>query len=168
MTSTPYTTTNVNRLTNSTDGIAKDTLAAGIGINIFNHPLTSLATGLSTSAIDIMTGYVPGFRFKVVGFDFITTVAGTGTSASQVFNIEIGTTNTTGGVLTLLLADTNAIGKKTAATAFTANNTGSATDAISIEMAASGTVFTAGAGYFAIKLVNLDTCDAITSLLSIT
>ncbi len=119
------------------------------------HPLTSLATGLSTAAIDLMTGYTPGFPFKIVGLTFTTTVAGTGTSASQTFNLEIGTTNVTGGVLNLLLADTATIGTIKSATAITALNTGSATDTISLEMAASGTVFTAGAGYFTITLQNL-------------
>ena len=49
-------------------------------------------------------------------------------------------------------------------TAVTAANTGTATDNISIEMAAGGTVFTAGAGYFLIKIQNLDTADAVASL----
>ncbi len=44
----------------------------------------------------------------------------------------------------------------TSATAITALNEGSATDTISIEMAASGTVFTAGAGYFVITIQTLD------------
>lgn len=118
-------------------------------------PLTSLATGLSTSAIDLLTNYTVGYKFRVLKFDFVTTVAGTGTSASQVFNLEIGTTNVTGGVLTVTLASTDTIGEVTAGTAITAANSGSATDTLSIEMAASGTVFTAGAGYFVIEIQEL-------------
>jgi len=125
------------------------------GVQFLTHPLTSLATGLSTSAIDLMTGFTPGFPFKLLGLEFVTTVAGTGTSASQVFNLEIGSTNVTGGVLTLTLASQAAIGVTTYATAITANNVGTATDTISLEMAAGGTVFTAGAGYFRIKIQNL-------------
>jgi hypothetical protein len=151
-------------LTDSSGGTASNTLAATAGISTLIHPLTSLATGLSTSAIDLMTGYTPGYKFKLLGMHFVTTVAGTGASASQVFNLEIGTTNVTGGVLTLLLADTDTIGKITAATAITAANTGSASDTISLEMAASGTVFTAGAGYFAIRIQNMDVADALASL----
>ena len=150
-------------LTDSTGGTAGTTLAAGVGVVPVTIPLTSLATGLSTSAIDLLTGYVPGFRFKIISLAFVTTVAGTGTDASQVFNLEIGTTNTTGGVLTLTLASQAAIGTVTAATAITAANTGSSTDAISLEMAAGGTVFTAGAGYFVLTLQNLDTADAVAS-----
>lgn len=154
------TTEALRSLTDSTGGTAGTSLAAGVGRQTFYHPLTSLATGLSTSAIDLLTNWTPGFAFKILGFDFCVTVAGTGSSASQVFNLEIGTTNLTGGVLTLALADTTPIGKVTSATAITAANTGTATDTISLEMAASGTVFTAGAGYFIITLQNLDTANA--------
>lgn len=139
------------------------TLVTPEGINVYSpagrqfyiHPLTSLATGLSTSAIDILTNFTPGFPFEIVKFQFVTTVAGTGSSASQTFNLEIGTTNVTGGSLNLTLASQATIGAITDATAITANNTGSDTDTISIEMAAGGTVFSAGAGYFVITLRNL-------------
>lgn len=155
-------------LTDSTGGTAGTTLAAGVGVVPVTLPLTSLATGLSTSAIDLLTGYTPGFRFKILGLAFVTTVAGTGSGASQVFNLEIGSTNVTGGVLTLTLASQAAIGTVTAATAITAANTGSASDTISLEMAAGGTVFTGGAGYFVLTLQNLDTADAVSSLGSLT
>ena len=128
--------------------------AGGAGAETITVPITSLATGLSTAAIDLLTNYTVGYPFALESFSFVTTVAGTGANASQVFNLEIGTTNVTGGVLTLLLADTDTIGKVTAATAITAANTGSASATLSIEMAASGTVFTAGAGYFVIRLRN--------------
>lgn len=149
-------------LTDSTGGsTAAYTLAAGVGIQTVTIPITSLATGLSTSAIDLLTAYTPGYKFKVLSFDFVTTVAGTGTDASQTFNLEIGTTNLTGGSLNVTLASTDTIGKLTSGTAVTAANTGTASDTISIEMAASGTVFTAGAGYFVIRIQNMDTADAV-------
>jgi hypothetical protein len=119
---------------------------------------------LTTAAADLMTAYTPGYAFELLSLEWVTTTLGTGASASQVINLEIGTTNVTGGVLTLLLADTDTLGKKTAATAITAANTGTAADTISIEVAASGTVFTAGAGYFLLKLRNMDTVNAIASL----
>ena len=125
------------------------------GVYKYIHPMTRLATDLSTQAIDLLTNFTPGHAFKLLSLAFVTTVAGTGTSASQVFNLEIGTTNVTGGVLTLTLASQSAIGVVTNATAITALNEGSATDTISLEMAASGTVFTAGAGYFVISIQNL-------------
>ena len=130
-------------------------LAEKVGVQVITIPAQLAA--FTTAAADLITNYVPGFAFKLLGIEFVTTTLGTGTSASMVFNAEIGTTNVTGGVLTLLLADTDTLGKKTAATAITGANTGSATDTLSLEVAASGTVFTAGAGYFLVKLQNLDT-----------
>lgn len=148
-------------LTDSTTGASSGTtLAAGVGVNTVTIPLTSLATGLSTSAIDLLTAYTPGYKFKLLALDFVTTVAGTGTSASQAFNLAIGSTATTGGVCTVTLASTDTIGKVTAGTSITAANTGTASDTLSIKMAAGGTVFTAGAGYFVIKIQNMDTADA--------
>lgn len=151
-------------LTNSTTGVAGSVLAAGVGISTVTIPLTSLVTGLGVLAIDLLTNYVPGYAFKLLAFDFITTVAGTGAGASQVFNLEIGTTNVTGGVLTVNLAGTATIGVQTNGTAITAANTGTSSDSLSIEMAAGGTVFTAGAGYFVIKIQNMDTANAVASL----
>jgi hypothetical protein len=151
-------------LTDSTGGTASTTLAATTGITTITIPLTSLATGLSTSAIDLLTNYTPGYAFKILKVDWVTTVAGTGSSASQVFNLEIGTTNLTGGVVTATLASTATIGSITAGTAVTANNTGTASDNFSIEMAAGGTVFTAGAGYFVIEIQNLDTVNTAASI----
>lgn len=153
-------------ITDSTGGSASTTLAAGVGVYNMTVPLTSLATGLSTSAIDLMTGIVVGHKFKILGFYFVTTVAGTGSGASQTFNLEIGTTNVTGGSLNVTLASTSDIGEVTTSTAITAANTGTASDTLSIEMAASGTVFTAGAGYFVIRIQNMDTADAFASLVA--
>jgi len=134
-------------------------LSEKIGVQVVTVPV-QLAS-FTTAAADIITNYEPGFAFKVLGIEFVTTTIGTGTSASMVFNAEIGTTNLTGGVLTLLLANTDTLGKKISATAITGANTGAATDTLSLEVAASGTVFTAGAGFFLIKLQNLDTVNEI-------
>lgn len=149
-------------LTDSTTGTASDTLAATVGIQTVAIPL-QLAS-MTTSAADLMTAYTPGYAFELLSLEFITTTLGTGASASQVLNLEIGTTNVTGGVLTLLLADTDTLGKKKAATAITAANVGTASDTISLEVAASGTVFTAGAGFALLKLRNMDTVNAVASL----
>lgn len=151
-------------LTDSTGGTAATTLTSTVGVTQLTIPLTSLATGLSTSAIDLMTNITPGYAFKVLGFSFVKTVAGTGSGASQTFNLEIGTTNLTGGSLNVTLASTDTIGEITAASAITAANTGTASDTLSIEMAASGTVFTAGAGYFVITIQNMDTVNAFAFL----
>lgn len=151
-------------LTDNSTGTASNTIAVGVGVSTVTIPLSSLATGLGALAIDLLTGYVPGYRFKILSFDFVTTIVGAGAGASQVFNIEIGAVNLTGGVLTVTLASTDTIGEVTAGTAVTAANVGTAADAISIEMAAGGTVFTSGSGYFIIKVQNLDSADAFASL----
>lgn len=150
--------------TDNSTGTASDTIAAGVGIYTLTIPLTSLATGLSTAAIDLLTNLVPGYRFKLLSFSFVTTIVGAGAGASQIFNLEIGATDTTGGVLTVTLASTNTIGAITAATAITAANVGSAADTLSVEMAAGGTAFTSGSGYFVIRVQNMDSADAIASL----
>lgn len=111
---------------------------------------------MTTAAADLITGFVPGFRGKIVSAQFFTTTLGTGSGASQVLNFEIGTTDLTGGVLTLTLATTTPLGNRIAATAITANNEFTATDAISLEVAASGTVFTAGNGHIVVMLQNYD------------
>lgn len=145
-------------LTDSTGGAVTDaTLAATAGITTVAIPI-QLAS-MTTAAADLITNYTPGFKGKILSVSFATTTLGTGASASQVLNLEIGTTNLTGGVLTLLLADTDTLGKLTAATAVTAANSFSASDTISVEVAASGTVFTAGAGVLLLKIQNMDVQD---------
>jgi len=150
--------------TDNSAGTPSDTIAVGVGIQTLTIPLSSLATGLSTGALDLMTNYTPGYRFALLSFDFITTIVGAGAAASQTFNLEIGATNVTGGSLNVTLASTATVGAMTAGTAITAANIGSASDTLSIEMAAGGTVFTSGAGFFVIKIKNLDTADAFASL----
>jgi len=154
----------INALTDNTTGTASDTLAAGVGKYSLIIPLTSLATGLSTLAIDLLTNNPIGHAFKLLSFDWVTTVAGAGAGATQTFNLEIGTTNVTGGSLNPTLANTATIGAIVSGTAITANNVGTAADTISIEMAAGGTVFSAGAGYFVIRIQNTDTSNAVASL----
>jgi len=149
-------------LTDSTTGTATDTLAATVGVMTVSIPLQLAA--MTTSAADLITAYTPGYAFELLSLEFVTTTIGAGASASQVLNLEIGTTNVTGGVLTILLADTDVLGEKKAATAITAANVGTASDTISLEVAASGTVFTAGAGFLLLKLRNMDTVNAVASL----
>lgn len=148
-------------LTDSTTGTASNTIAATAGVVTIAIP-QSLAS-LTAAAADLMTNYVPGFAFELLGLEWITTTIGVGALASLTFNLEIGTTNVTGGVLTLALGDTAALGQKTTATAITALNTGTAASTLSIEVAAGGTIFTTGAGYFLLKLRNMDTVNAAAS-----
>lgn len=137
-----------------TSTIAPATSGGGRGIQIISIPIQLAA--MTTSAADLLTGFTLGFRGQILSLAFQVTTLGTGDAASQVLNVEIGTTDLTGGVLTLLLADATPLGKVTQATAITGANLFSATDTISIEVAASGTVFTAGAGNLLLRVQNLD------------
>ncbi len=138
--------------------------AAGVGLQQISFDV-NLAAGppAGTSAGDMVTTFVPGYRFKLIALDFVTSIAGTGASASQLFNLEIGTTNVTLGVCTIVLADTSSVGEFIAGAAITGANIGTATDSFSIEQAASGTAFTAGAGTFIVTIQNLDTADNSTA-----
>lgn len=149
---------NQTALTDSTGGsVADATLAATAGISTLSIPIQLSA--MTTAAADLVTDYVPGFKFKILSVQFATTKLGTGSGASQVINLEIGSTNVTGGVVTATLAGTDTLGELTAGTSVTAANTGSATDTISVEVAASGTVFTAGDGVLLIRIQNMDVQD---------
>lgn len=148
--------------TDNSGGTPSDTIAAGVGIHTVTIPI-ELAS-LTTLAADLVTNYVPGYAFKILALSFAVTTLGTGAAASQVLNLEIGAINTTGGVLTVVLADTTPLGKVTNATAITAANIGAAGDTISVEVAAGGTVFTAGNGVLLIRLQNMDDADAFASL----
>lgn len=139
---------NGTALTDSTGGdVTGATLASTAGITTLSIPIT--LASMTTSAADLVTAYTPGYKFKILAVHFATTTVSTGDAASQVLNVEIGTTNVTGGVVTATLAGT----------AVTAANTGTASDTISVEVAASGTVFTAGDGVLLIRIQNMDVQD---------
>lgn len=149
--------------TDNTTGTAGTTLAAGAGCFTLTIPCTFPA---GTSAGDVITNYVLGYKFKILAWSFTTDVPGVGAGASRVFNMEIGTTDvgTVPSTITCTEASTSDIGEQTAGTAVSGANTGASTDSFSIEVANGGTAFTAGSGFFTVKIQNLDTADAIASL----
>jgi len=127
------------------------------GSGIYNLSFAQTLANLGTSAADVVSGLTLGHKFKILAIAFRTGTAGTGSGASQVLNLEIGSTNVTGGVLTLTLANQQTTyGQVVAGTAITGNNVGSETDTISIELAASGTAFSAGAGDIILTIQNLE------------
>jgi hypothetical protein len=149
-------------ITDNTTGSAGNTLAAGTGV--MTIPIPIQLASMTTSAADLITAYTPGFAGKILSADFVTTTLGTGSGATQAINLEVGTTNLTGGVVTVTLASTDTLGEISAGTAVTAANTFTASDSISIEVAAGGTVFTAGSGVLLLRVQNTDTADAAASL----
>lgn len=143
--------------TDNSGGTASTTIAAGVGIStlVFYVEAASLANG------DVMTEYVPGYAFKILAFDArCAKVVSTGAKAATL-NLEIETTNVTGGAIAL--AGTYAIGAVQAGTAVTAANTGTAAQKLSIE-AASVTAFVEGAFWLIVSIQNMDTVNAIASL----
>lgn len=104
--------------------------------------LNKLANG------DIVTTYTPGFAGVIEKVTFVTTDPATTGDKAATLNLEIGTTNLTGGVVSLTSAaggGTLTLGKLTEGTAVTANNVFGASDTISVE-ASSVTAFVEGEG----------------------
>lgn len=153
--------------TDSTGGATTAAAAAGVGQVTLTLPAPANLSTLSTGGVDVVTGLIIPFKFKVISWEFMTTVAGTGSGASLVFNLEIGTVDvgTVASTCTVTLAGTDTIGKRTAATAVSGANTGAAGAALSLEVAGGGTAFTAGSGYFMVTIQNMDTADAFTAII---
>lgn len=144
-------------LTDSTTGSAGATLAAGAGCStlVFYVDAADLANG------DVLTTYVPGYKFKILKFDARCAKPVTTGAKAATLNMEIQTTDLTGGVIAL--SGTYAQGAAQAGSAVTAANTGSATDSFSIE-ASAVTTFVEGAFWLVVQIQNMDTADAFASL----
>lgn len=102
---------------------------------------------------DMWTNTTPGFAGRIVSVEWVQAAPGTGTGADISINLEIGTTNVTGGVVNVTLATATPMGNRIAGTAVTAANYFSATDTISIE-ATVATAFTAGTGTLVVRYVS--------------
>lgn len=107
--------------------------------------LAKLANG------DIVTTFTPGFAGTIEKISFVVTDPATTADKAATLNMEIGTTNLTGGVLSLTTVACGTLGKVTDATAITANNAFDKTDTISVE-AADVTAFSEGEGALLIVL----------------
>jgi hypothetical protein len=154
---------NIGDSTGGADDISA--AAAGLGDVALSFKAT-LPTG-GTDAAEIVTTFTPGFKFKVKRWAYIEDVAATGTSGSRVYNMEIGSTDvgSTPSTVTITTASA-AVGRVIAGTAVAGANEGSASDTLSIEVAAGGTTHDAGSGTFVVVLQNMDVADAIATLLA--
>lgn len=101
--------------------------------------LAKLANG------DIVTTFTPGFAGTIEKISFVVTDPATTADKAATLNMEIGTTNLTGGVLSLTTVACGTLGKVTDATAITASNAFKDNDTISVE-ASSVTKFVEGEG----------------------
>lgn len=129
------------------------TQKVGVQMLAFYMPLAEIAaTG------DLLTNYVPGYAFKILSVDARVLKAATTAAKLATLNLEIGTTDLTGGVVALTSANCTPAGVAVAGTAITAGNVGTATDSISIE--ASGvTAFVEGSIQLLVEIQNLDTLN---------
>ncbi len=100
---------------------------------------------------DIVTGIVPGFPGRIQKVFFVVTDPVTTADKLATLNLEIGTTNLTGGVISLTSANCTPLGAKVEGTAITGNNVFTATDSISVE-ASAVTAFAEGEGFLMIVL----------------
>lgn len=153
----PFEITPPTALTDNTGATVSNTIAAGVGI-------TTLAFYIEATAIadgDLLTNYVPGYAFKILKFDARCAVPVTTGAKASTLNLEIVSTDLTGGVIQL--SGAYAQGASQGGSAVTGNNTGAATDSFSIE-AASTTTFIEGEFWLLIEIQNLDTANAVASL----
>lgn len=100
---------------------------------------------------DVLTTFTPGFAGNIQKISFAVGVPVTTAGDGTTLNIEIGTTNLTGGVVTLTSANCTPLGAVIDGTAITAANSFGDSDTISIE-ASSTTAFAEGDGYLLIVL----------------
>lgn len=106
-----------------------------------------------TGAGDVVTNFTPGHAGKITAVNWIQGVPVTTASKAADLNVEIGTTNLTGGVVALTSAACTPLGKVIAGSAVTGANTFTETDTISIE-AASVTAFVEGTGMVALTITS--------------
>ena len=94
---------------------------------------------------DLVTTITPGFAGKIKKVYWVQDAPVTTAAKASTLNLEIGTTNLTGGAVSLTSAACTPKGKVIAGTAVTAANVFKADDTISVE-AASTTAFIEGSG----------------------
>jgi len=147
-------------VTDSTGGAAQAAMAAGVGISTIALPINLASI---TGSADVLTAFTPGYKFKILAATFAVTVPATTADKLATLNLEIGTTNVTGGEVALTSANCTPLGALVAGEAITAANTGSAAATISVESSAV-TAFVEGAGVLYIRIQNMDTADAFAAL----
>lgn len=106
------------------------------------------------TAGDVVTGFRPGVSGTIEDVQFIVTTAATTASRAATLNLEIGTTNLTGGTLALTSANCTPLGATIAGAAITGANTLTPESTLSVEGSAV-TAFAEGAGLLVIR-VRLD------------
>lgn len=135
------------------------TLAAGSEISIYLDQvdgnnvvnLTFYVDLASITAADVITNWRPGVAGTVEYFAFIVDKAVTTAAKAASFNLEIGTTNVTGGVIALTSANATPKGAVIEGSAITGANTLTDTSTLSVE-ASSVTAFSEGTGTLVVRI----------------
>ncbi len=104
-----------------------------------------------TGAGDVVTDFRPGVDGVIENFSFVVNKPVTTGSKLATLNLEIGTTNVTGGTIALTSALATPQGKVIECAAITAANTIGRDDTLSIE-AASVTAFSEGTGSLIVRI----------------
>ena len=100
---------------------------------------------------DVVTAFTPGFAGTIEKISFVVTDPATTADKAATLNLEIGTTDVTGGEVSLTTTACGTLGKVTDATAITGNNAFKDDDTISVE-ATNVTAFAEGEGALLIVL----------------
>lgn len=115
-------------------------------------PVPALSA-ITADSVVLMNGWTPGFAGTVESLAFVTGTTPASTADKDIdLSILIGATPTTGGVLTLLTADIDAIGKVKAASAITAANAFDDDDTLSIKCSEATAAFAEGNGTLLLTL----------------
>lgn len=115
-------------------------------LHLGNFTFASMADG------DILTSYPMPCHASIETFYAVVGTPLVGSGGTTALNLEIGTTNVTGGVLTVSTAAGGTLGTVLTATSITASNTAHADDSISIEASSSGGTRTSGAFDLYVKI----------------
>lgn len=99
---------------------------------------------------DVVTDFQPGFDGTIEDIEFVVNKAVTTAAKLASLNVEIGTTDLTGGIVALTSAAATPMGKIIAASAITGNNVLTRTSKISVE-ASAVTAFAEGSGTLIIR-----------------
>lgn len=121
---------------------------AGNDIEIVSLPINLASI---TTAGDVVTEFQPGFAGTIESVSFLVNAPVTTASKAATLNLEIGTTNLTGGVVSLTSAAATPMGKVITGTDVTGGNTFTAADVVSVE-ASSVTAFSEGSGTLLVRL----------------
>jgi len=142
-------------VTDSSGGTASTTIKLDAAQSMVALPIPDM---VQFADGDIVTAFVPGFAGKILKAFWIQEDPVTTGAKLSTLNLEIGSTNVTGGVISLTSAACTPLGKYIAGTEITADNVFAADDTISVE-ASSTTAFVEGSGTIILVLAATDVND---------